>query len=164
MGRGHNPQDEQYSIGWLTQFSGLDGLCLEPGVLALPQPKRRPLGAPPMPAHVNAVGILDKLAWSGGATAPIDFVCHVPGKSGAELRAKLLSPLTSVSIQLSWEIKSWLAATEAKINTNNGIHQIDLSHELVGGEGFFYRFSFSIIPSSGSWPAEWLALLHDRRF
>ena len=118
---------------------------------------------------VKCVGLIESFRYSGDDDAPIRIRALVSKDTAANVRAKLASPITATTLQLSWYIvsfdedrKQWFEAAfvkngaraQAAVDVMQGTLQLFIdSKSIPVGEHLdigVYRFEFQVVPTEGA--------------
>lgn len=138
-------------FGWLTALSGLGGLALHADTtIQTPLPGKK---------TVSVVALLRRFVFNGGTNSPIRFDCCLSSHNAAMVAERMLHPLSTTSVQVSWEVwcfdrraKSWYEACQpaaviaAPLDTVNGELQIGVDTTADRDVPSMYRFGFQLFP------------------
>ncbi|HET9932623.1 MAG TPA: hypothetical protein VFQ35_18095 [Polyangiaceae bacterium] len=117
---------------------------------------------------VKCVGLIESFRYSGDDDAPIRIRALVSKDTAANVRAKLASPVTATTLQLSWYIvsfdedrKQWFEAAfvkngaraQAAVDVMQGTLQLFIDSKAIPvGEHLdigVYRLEFQVVPTEG---------------
>lgn len=156
------------TIGYILFWSGCGGLSL-PKDIEVFSPFAGGGQTVVSGATIKCVGLMESFRYSGDNDAPIRMTALVSKDTAANVRAKLASPISATTLQLSWYIvsfdedrKQWFEAAfvkngaraQAAVDVMRGTLQLFIdSKPIPVGEQLdlgVYRFEFQVVPTQGA--------------
>jgi len=157
------------TVGYLLFWSGCGGLTLPQDIEVwnpFSSPGQTILNGPRVPC----VGLLEQFRFDGGSTDPMRFSVYVSKGTAANVRAKLVSPLTNIKLKLAFYIigfddekKVWYEAAlikdasskvDAVLDTVAGNLQLYVATEPTAVAEHLdiqvYKLEFQVVPALGT--------------
>lgn len=166
FGMNLNPMGKA-TVGYLMYWSGCGGLSLAKDVEVwnpFEGPGQTVVNGP----TVQCVGLIESFRFAGGESDPIRISAFVSGQTAAEVRSKLLRPLSNTKLKVGWYViafddqkKAWYEAAllktqksaEALLDTVEGALEIAVDREPTPiSESLdikMFKFEFQVIPAQG---------------
>jgi hypothetical protein len=155
-------------VGYMLFWSGCGGLTLTQDIEVW-NPYSSPGQTILNGARVPCVGLIEQFRFDGGATDPIRLSVYVSKGTAANIRAKLVSPLTNTKLKLAFYIigfddekKTWYEAAlikdasckvDAVLDTVAGDLQLFVATEPTSVaehlDILVYKLEFQVVPAIG---------------
>lgn len=155
-------------VGYLLFWSGCGGLTLEQDMEVwnpFSSSGQTIVSGP----RITAIGLIERFQFQGGASDPISISAYVSKGAAANVRAKLVTPLTNTKIKTAFYIigfddekKAWYEAAlikdatckvDAVLDTVNGDLQLFVSKEPTAIAEHLdvqvFKMEFQIVPAVG---------------
>ena len=156
-------------VGYMLFWSGCGGLTL-PQDIEVWNPFSTPGQTIVSGSTVACVGLIEHFGFEGGSADPIRLSVYVSKGTAANVRAKLVSPLTNTKLKLTFYIigfddekKAWYEAAlikdasckvDAVVDTVGGNLQLFVSNEATPIADHLdilvYKLEFQVVPAVGS--------------
>lgn len=156
------------AVGYLLFWSGCGGLTLQQDIEVW-NPYSSPGQTILSGSRLTCVGLIEQFQFEGGPNDPMRFSVFVSKGTAANVRAKLVSPLTNTKLKLAFYIigfddekKTWYEAAlikdasckvDAVLDTIGGDLQLFVATEPTGVAPHLdvqvYKLEFQVVPAIG---------------